>query len=126
MLGTNDIHLQYTPKETFENIKAIAEEIQKHDQNIKIYILSLLPINSTDDEKIDSSIYKYRSNEKINEVNGYLKEYCQNNDINYIDVHDKLIDDNNQLKLAYTKEGLHITDLGYYHITMELLKTFSE
>ena len=37
---------------------------------------------------------------------------------------DKLQDENGQFKLQYTTEGLHITEIGYYHITMELLKYF--
>ena len=124
LLGTNDIGKGYTPQETFEYLKGIIEKIQIDKPEITINVVSLLPINNTTDPKIQSWIYENRSNEKIDEVNEYLKKYCDENKLNYINVHDKLQDENGQFKLQYTTEGLHITEIGYYHITMELLKYF--
>lgn len=122
LLGTNDIGKDYTPLETFEYLKNIVEKIKVDRPEITVNIMSLLPINNTDDPKVQSWIYEHRSNEKIDEVNQYLKEYCEKNELNYINVHDVLLGDDGQLKLNYTREGLHITEVGYYHITMELLK----
>lgn len=124
LLGTNDIGKGYTPIETFEYLKEIIEKIQMNKPEITVNVVSLLPINNTTNPKIQSWIYENRSNEKIDEVNEYLEKYCDENKLNYINVHDKLQDENGQFKLQYTTEGLHITEIGYYHITMELLKYF--
>lgn len=124
LLGTNDIGKGYTPTETFEYLKGIIERIKSDKPQITINVVSLLPINNTTDPKIQSWIYENRSNEKIDEVNEYLRKYCDEFELNYINVHDKLQDENGQFKLQYTTEGLHITEIGYYHITMELLKYF--
>ena len=121
LLGTNDLYKEYNPVETFESIKKIIEKIQQEKPEIKINVISVLPINTSDNGKINPETYRNRTNEKIDEINKYLKEYCEKINLNYINAHDILLDKDGQLKLDYTRDGLHITDLGYYHITMEIL-----
>lgn len=124
LLGTNDIHNEYTPLESFNHLKKLIDDIKEHN-NISVNVISLLPINTSNDEKIDSYIYKYRSNNKINEFNEYLKQFCEENNLNYINIHDILLDEKNELKIDYTTDGLHLNDLGYFKFTMELLKYFN-
>lgn len=122
LLGTNDLYFGYTEEETFEHLKNLINKIHEDKPEIVINVLSLLPINLSDDPKINKSVNENRSNEKINKVNKYLKDFCDSKKINYINVHDILLDEKGELDWNYTREGLHITDLGYHHITMELLK----
>lgn len=122
LLGTNDLYFGYTEEETFEHLKNLINKIHEDKPNIVINVLSLLPINVSDDPKINKSVNENRSNEKINKVNEYLKDFCNSKNINYINVHDILLDEKGELDWNYTREGLHITDLGYHPITMELLK----
>lgn len=122
LLGTNDLYFGYTEEETFEHLKNLINKIHEDKPEIVINVLSLLPINLSDDPKINKSVNENRSNEKINKVNKYLKDFCNSKNINYINVHDILLDEKGELDWNYTREGLHITDLGYHPITMELLK----
>lgn len=122
LLGTNDLYFGYTEEETFEHLKNLINKIHEDKPEIVINVLSLLPINVSDDPKINKSVNENRSNEKINKVNEYLKDFCDSKNINYINVHDILLDEKGELDWNYTREGLHITDLGYHPITMELLK----
>lgn len=122
LLGTNDLYFGYTEEETFEHLKNLINKIHEDKPEIVINVLSLLPINLSDDPKINKSVNENRSNEKINKVNEYLKDFCNSKNINYINIHDILLDEKGELDWNYTREGLHITDLGYHPITMELLK----
>ena len=42
--------------------------------------------------------------------------------ITYVDLYNKLIDDDGNLNISYTKDGLHISSEGYECITKELMK----
>lgn len=122
LLGTNDLYYDYTPEETFEHLKQLIDKIHSDKPEITINVLSILPINKSDNPKVSKEANGNKTNEQINEVNENLHRYCEENNLNYINVHDLLLDSNNELNLAYSYEGLHITELGYHHITMELLK----
>ncbi|MCI8777882.1 MAG: hypothetical protein HFI87_01890 [Bacilli bacterium] len=122
LLGTNDLYYDYTPEETFEHLKQLIDKIHLDKPEITINVLSILPINKSDNPKVSKEANGNKTNEQINQVNDNLYKYCKDNKLNYINVHDLLLDSNNELNLAYSYEGLHITELGYHHITMELLK----
>ncbi|MCI9434413.1 MAG: hypothetical protein HFI86_03925 [Bacilli bacterium] len=122
LLGTNDLYYDYTPEETFEHLKQLIDKIHLDKPEITINVLSILPINKSDNPKVSKEANGNKTNEQINQVNDNLYKYCEDNKLNYINVHDLLLDSNNELNLAYSYEGLHITELGYHHITMELLK----
>ena len=83
---------------------------------------SIYPINDTDDNKINKKLVSIRNNEIIKKYNKKIKKYCDNNSITYINMYDELKDTNDNLKLEYTKEGLHISDSGYVVITKEIKK----
>ncbi len=122
LLGTNDLYHGYTSEETFEHLTQLIDKIHSDRPEITINVLSILPINKSDNPKVSQEANINKTNEQINEVNKNLRQYCEDNDFTYINVHDLLLDENGELNLAYTYEGLHITELGYHHITMELLK----
>lgn len=126
LLGTNDLYYDYTPESTFEHLKNLIDKIHTDKPEIKINVLSILPINKTDDPKVSKEANGNKTNDQINEVNEKLRKYCEEENFNYINIHDILLDENGNLNLAYSYEGLHITDLGYHHITMELLKYFKK
>ena len=63
-----------------------------------------------------------RSNDRIKEINDKLKILASKLNVTYIDLYSDLIDKNGNLKLEYTKEGLHISDKGYKKITNILMK----
>ena len=56
------------------------------------------------------------------EVNKSLEKLADEEDVTYINLYDKLIDKNGNLKLEYTSNGLYISDDGYEKITEILTK----
>ena len=67
-----------------------------------------------------------RDNNRIKDVNKQLKKYCNNKNCTYIDIYDLLKGNDDNLKLEYTSDGLHMSSKGYEIITKELKKYMSK
>lgn len=122
LIGTNDLTYNKSNDQIFENIKNIVEQIKKNRKYTEIYVESIYPINNTDDKKIDANMVKNRENDDIKKINTKLKNYCDKNNITYINIYKELQDKDGNLKLDYTEEGLHISEQGYEVITNRLKK----
>ncbi len=125
LIGTNDIG-ERTPKEIVNNIGKIVNKIRKIRPKTKIYIESLLPVNNSDDSKVNKETVRERTNKEIEEINKLLKEYCDKNKITYINTYDEFVSEDNQMDLKYTTDGLHLSNLGYLHLTKILLPYLNE
>lgn len=125
LIGTNDVG-ERSPKEIVNNIGKIVNKIKKIRPKTKIYIESLLPVNNTDDSKVNKETVRERTNKEIEEINKLLKEYCNKNKITYINTYDEFIGKEKQLELKYTTDGLHLSNLGYLHLTKILLPYLNE
>lgn len=118
LIGINDIDKGKPSSEVVSNVKKIIELIKENRPYSKIYIESIYPVNKTDDEKINDKVRdKDFDNEKIMEVNKLLKKLASKEDVTYIDLYDKLVDKEGNLKLEYTTNGFNISDDGYEKIT---------
>ena len=122
LIGTNDIIDGKGNDEIIDNIKKIIELIKKNRPYAEIYLESIYPVNKTDNDKISLSMVSSRDNDQIIEINKKLKKYCDEKKITYIDLYSKLVNDEGNLKLDYTKEGLHLSDDGYKVVTEEISK----
>lgn len=123
LIGTNDfLDDNISRDDTVLNIGKIVDAIKKNRPSAKINVLSLLPVNKSDDEKISYTMLSSRNNKDINEINDKLKTLCNDKNVTYVDVHSLLEDENGDLNIDYTLEGLHITPEGYKVITKELMK----
>lgn len=124
LIGTNDLDLAYdlAPEEVFNNIKKIVEEIRKNRKSCKIYIESLYPVN----RNLDRAALKGKENGRIVELNKLIKDYCKEEDLPYIDVYSKLVDENGNLQEELTKDGIHVLDDGYEIITEQIKKVVFE
>lgn len=120
LIGINDIGKNIENDEIIDNIEKIVDNIRKNCPNTKIYLQSIYPINNTDDKKIDKKHFKYRNNKTVISINKKLKALASNKEFVYIDVYSHLLDENNNLKLSYTKEGLHLNKDGYEEISKVL------
>lgn len=123
LIGTNDIETK-DEKEIVEKIMKIVKKIREKRPTCDIYIESILPINNSDDIKIKKEVVGNRSNTKIKNTNNLLKKACKENNITYINIYDEFVEDN-QLSLKYTNDGLHLSNLGYLHLTEILLPYLS-
>lgn len=125
MIGTNDIAFtDLTDEEIVANTMKVCKLIHKNRPNTKIYVESLYPINGDDSDNdiVNTSMVGKRTNERTKNVNKLLKEKCKENDVTYINLYDKLLDEDGDLKVEYSTDGLHISDEGYEVITKELMK----
>lgn len=85
-------------------IKYLLEEGIK---DVKVYVISLAPVLGDNDITIKEYV-RNRSNLDIDEINNQLSMFTS-----IIDVNSYLKDDNDNLKLEYTVDGIHFSKLGY-------------
>lgn len=123
LIGTNDIRYSVEDEKIVDNIVKIIKGIKKNRPRAKIYLESIYPINDTDNDKINNELIDRRTNEEIMKINKNLKKKCKEEEVEYIDLYNELIDEDGNLKLDYTKEGLHISDEGYEKVT-EIIKKY--
>lgn len=122
LIGTNDLLKDSSVDDIVDGVTKIVTNIQKNRPYSKIYLESILPVNHSDDDKIDEEmVSKKRPNEKIREINSKLKEMAVKKKITYIDLYTVLADDNQELKLEYTSDGLHLSEEGYRKVTDVLM-----
>ena len=121
-IGTNDLRENIKDKDIIKNIKTIIKEIKKNRKKANILIESIYPLNRDMDKEYWSDINPEYNNKHITIVNKKLKELCKKEHIKYIDIYSSLLDKNSNLKEIYSKEGLHLNDLGYYKVTKIIRK----
>lgn len=122
LIGINDLNRGKSIDEILDNIQRIVNNIKTNRKYTNIYIESVYPINRNVFEDEDYSFNNDISNDTIKELNDRLSNLCKENSIQYVDVYNNLIDSEGNLKEDYTREGLHLTDLGYFKVTSSLVK----
>lgn len=120
LIGTNDLNTHSGKEQLVDNIEKMIKRIQKNRPKCKIYVQSIYPVNKTDQEKIDKDKVNKRENKEIVEVNNKIRKICKKYNVTYINVYKYLVDDDGNLDLKYTKDGLHLNDLGYLRVTKVL------
>ncbi len=125
MVGTNDLGNtnMRSPREIALNVRTIIDLIKKNIPHVKILIVSTLPCN---EELQGEAVGKFmRSNKNILILNEEYKEIIKNTeDTIFVDAFSKLIDDDtNNIKYGYSEDGLHLTQIGYEHLT-EIIKPY--
>jgi lysophospholipase L1-like esterase len=125
LIGTNDLaqfpneHLQLV-----ENVRKIIDKTLSTCKDVHFYVISLYPINNSDEPKIDKFSVAIRTNEIIDHINFMLKQLADETGVFYLDFNSLLKDSNGNLRLEYTREGLHLSPVGYKAILKELQKYF--
>ena len=123
LVGTNDdMATDLEDDEAIQSIENIISRIKENLPDTELYVESIYPINDSDDDKIKPWVVGDRKNENIREMNEQIKQICEDYEVTYIDLYSILSDEDGNLKLEYTEEGLHISEEGYQVITDELKK----
>ena len=129
LIGINDffrdstVSIYVTPSYVTNNIIAAAETIKKGSPKTKIYLQTILPINTKHNlmsRPKDIRHYYYYLNEdynpslnqQINQTNKIIKE---NDVFEVIDLHSIFLDSEKELNLKYSHDGLHLNENGYNH-----------
>lgn len=117
LIGTNQ--LESDNDELIERqIIDIVNIIHKKLPFTKIFVESIYPVNNT----IKGTPSIGRDNNKIIKINDYLKKQSKKYNYEYIDIYSHLKDENDNLSIEYTEDGLHLNASGYDVITNILKK----
>ena len=112
LAGTNDIAGNTGPmrNEDIEaNYASFAELARAH--GIGLVYSSVLPVHNYTEKSKD--FFAQRPPSRILELNTWLKNYCAENKIIYLDYFSALVDDKGLLKKDLADDGLHPNDAGY-------------
>ncbi len=104
MIGINDLADKiFTPRQIAYGVKLIIQKIRTFDPQIKVYLQSVLPTTGK---------YAYL-NDLIVEYNQLLQEIAEELKIDFIDLHPQYSIHAAQLKIEYSRDGLHLNSKGY-------------
>lgn len=122
LIGINDLNHDIEEKEILKNIQKVVNGIKLNRKHAKIYIQSIYPINQDLLKENEYGFNEDLSNDDIIKINKKIKSLCKKNNIEYIDIYSMLTDSDGNLNQEYTKEGLHLNELGYMKLTEKLEK----
>ena len=140
LIGINDffrdstVSIYVTPSYVTNNIIAAAETIKKGSPKTKIYLQTILPINTKHNlmsRPEDIRHYYYYLNEdytpslnqQINQTNKIIRE---NGLFEVVDLHSIFLDGKGELNLKYSDDGLHLNEAGYDHWMNEIKQLVDE
>lgn len=120
LAGTNDIAGNTGPmslEEIEANLTSMSDLARAH--KIKVVLASVLPIydgghNGQGKEVVMSD---RRPPEKILSLNAWIKKYCAENRLVYLDYFSAMVDDTGFLKRELSEDGLHPNKAGYAVMT---------
>jgi lysophospholipase L1-like esterase len=109
LAGTNDISGNTGPStlEMIENNFTSMAELAKAN-GIKVVLSSVMPVCDYIKPQTER-----RPNEKIIELNKWIKDYAEKHKLVYLDYYSAMLDDKQVLKQELTFDGLHPNDAGY-------------
>ncbi len=112
LAGTNDIAGNTGPmrNEDIEaNYQSFFELARAND--VRVVLASVLPVHNYTEKSKD--FFAQRPMARILALNEWLKNYCAQNHIVYLDYFSALVDDKGLLKKDLADDGLHPNDAGY-------------
>jgi lysophospholipase L1-like esterase len=112
LAGTNDIAGNTGPMLTEDieaNYASMAELARAH--GIRMVFSSVLPVHNYTEKAKD--FFAQRPRARILALNSWLKDYCAQNRVAYLDYFAALVDDKGMLKKELADDGLHPNDAGY-------------
>ncbi|MDO5563643.1 MAG: SGNH/GDSL hydrolase family protein [Eubacteriales bacterium] len=105
-LGVNDLE-SFTIEETFIYYKELIDKIKSFAPDTNIHLITMTGAYK------GVSVYKL-NRENIKIFNDTLKVFAKENEVGFIDVYSKLIDENGDLKGIYsTDKYVHLSDSAY-------------
>lgn len=110
LAGTNDLAGNTGPmtlEMITDNYASIAELAAVHQ--IRVIFASVLPIH--DYSAVKQS--EFRSPAKIQALNQWLEQYCQQHDLIYLDYSSAMVDAQGMLKAEFSDDGVHPNPQGY-------------
>jgi lysophospholipase L1-like esterase len=114
-IGTNDLQVAGLSKETtIANIQQIVKTIQTTQPLIHIILVSLYPVNLSVDKLVNKFIVGPRNNDDIKSINQAIEKI---QGVRFVDAYPHLLNEDKELNMQFSKEGLHLSLAGYATIT---------
>jgi lysophospholipase L1-like esterase len=111
LIGINDMK-RGTPNATIvENIKRIVKITKAQSPGTKLYIQSILPINTK--MLATAKSYSRLNNALVVDLNQQISAFCVANGIIFINLHPALADSSGELKKELSLDGLHLRASAY-------------
>ena len=121
-IGTNDLSWSSIPIcELMDRYDQILTAIEDAVPGVRIYLMAYYPVNEAAASLEMRDCLKIRTNEKISAANEEVKKLAAKHGQRYIDVNDKLRDEQGRLRAEYTIEGMHINEAGYRAIYDDIM-----
>lgn len=109
LIGINDMK-RGTPKEVIlNNYRKIIRRVKEQSPKTKLYVQSILPINKA----MLPASYAKLSNAAILEMNVQLKTIANQQQLNYVNLHDVFAGNDGELKKELSIDGLHLKSAAY-------------
>lgn len=114
LIGTNDLGLGFDPAFVENNMENILKLFKDECPDCKVILEAIYPV-------IEGKAGK-RKNNDILESNIKYKALAEKYAATFVDLTEKLADNNGNLKEEYTYDGLHLSAKGYEVTTSEIVK----
>ena len=122
-IGTNDLSdPDIAISEVIDHYDKILSIIESKISDVELYLMAYYPVNYEAAADYMKDCLRIRTNEKINLANAQVQFLAKKHHAKYIDVNDKLKDEEGNLKAEYTIEGMHIKEEGYRAILDDVLQ----
>ena len=105
MIGINDL-CYHSSDVVIESYFELLRTIQDKFKNTDLIVQSTLPINN-------DIYYTGTSNAEVDKLNVGIRDYCQAQEIPFIDISSALKDQENNLNIKFTADGIHINGIAY-------------
>ena len=122
-IGTNDIRDMPEGEDWFthlsSNYRRICEIIREKLPETIVYMMAYYPVNP----ERNSPALRVRTNEAVARANDMVRELASAFGFQYIDVNDGLKDEQGNLQIEHTQDGIHF-DAAAYRTVFERLKQY--
>ena len=120
LIGINDfLNRGYTAQKTSDCIISVVNAIQSLKPQ-DLTVLGLLPVL---DDTFEESEY---CNINIPLINSKVKQYCDENSIQYLDCYSLFLDKKGRIDKTLLRDGLHPSDKGYSILTNVINKEIKQ
>jgi lysophospholipase L1-like esterase len=105
-IGINDFLRGSPPEEILRGHLRIWDELLERLPGLRLRVVSMLPY-------LEAALPGLPPNLELILLNTALAEEARRRGLDFIDLFPDMSDENDQLRLDYTSDGLHLTRLGY-------------
>lgn len=123
-IGTNDLNgADVTIQDLISRYESILEKIKSHLPEATLHLMAYYPVNEPvgRNDPFLGEVFKHRSNARIQQANAAVRALAEKIGANYYDFNDGLREEDGNLKVAYTAEGMHFYADGYMTVLERML-----